>query len=259
MKNKKHQKIFREKIYIYGKNPLKEALKNKPETISKVFLSEENYQGEIGNLVKKLKIPFALMKSKKANALVSKDATHQGVIAVLNPNKLILSFNDFVNNLKIQQDLAIVILDELTDPQNVGAIIRSAAAFGISFVLLPAHRQAKITGAVVKASAGMVFTVPIVEITNVNYTIDFLKSKGFQIIALEGSGDKNLNHFSFEGPLVFIVGSEGFGIRKKTLEKANVKLYIPINPQCESLNASSAAAIVFYKWQSEISKKYEKH
>ena len=161
----------REKVYIYGKHALMEALTSAPHVIRKVFLSRETStsEPELAKLLAKHKISVEMMKGPRdAGRMVGDETAHQGVIAVADPNELLVDFKSFIAALKPTERTMLVLLDELTDPHNVGAIIRSAAAFGASGVLMPSHNQAPVTGAVVKASAGMVFRVPIVAIGNVN-------------------------------------------------------------------------------------------
>jgi 23S rRNA (guanosine2251-2'-O)-methyltransferase len=141
-----------------------------------------------------------------------------------------------------------VLLDELHDPHNVGAIIRSAAAFGASAILMPEHNQSPITGTVIKTSAGMVFRIPIVKIGNVNQTVRLLKEKHMWSYGLVMDGDTTLQKAEFDSPTLIIVGNESDGIREKTLELCDVKLTIPMDPNCESLNASVAASVVLYEW-----------
>ena len=142
-------------------------------------------------------------------------------------------------------------LDELQDPHNVGAIIRSAAAFGATGVLLPEHNQAPVTGTVIKTSAGMVFRIPLVKIGNVNQTLRLLKEKGYWVYGLAMDGSSNLQKTTFDTPVVFVIGNEGEGIRQKTLELCDIKITIPMNPRCESLNAAVAASVVLYEWSRE--------
>ena len=241
----------REKIYIYGKHALVEALISAPYAIKKAFLSPEALSDkELTSLLNKANVPFTPLKVKEAGRMVGNDATHQGIIATADPSMLMREFVDFVRSLKPDENTMLVLLDELTDPHNVGAIIRSAAAFGAAGVLLPSHNQAPITGAVVKASVGMVFRVPIVSIGNINFTIDRLKEEGFKVYALAMQGSKNVAEEKFDSPTLFIVGNEGRGIRQKTFERADVALRIPMHPRCESLNASVSAATVLYEWSS---------
>ncbi|MCL4400237.1 23S rRNA (guanosine(2251)-2'-O)-methyltransferase RlmB [Patescibacteria group bacterium] len=240
-----------EKIYMYGRHALEEALLKAPHTVRKVFLSSEAADREIRSGLSKRGIPFSIMKPKEAAHLVGKEATHQGVIAVVDPSSLVMDFNTFKKNLRPTEETILVLLDELTDPQNVGAIIRSAAAFGASGVLIPEHRQAPVTGAVVKVSAGMVFSVPLISIGNVNYAVQDLKEIGFKAYGLVMDGTVNISEEKFNAPSLFIVGNEGRGIREKTLELCDVRLRIPIDSKCESLNASVSAAVVLYKWSTQ--------
>ena len=243
-----HTSHNQEKIYMYGRHALEEALAKAPHTVRKVFLSPEAAERDLSDNLSKRGIAFSIMKSNDAAHLVGKDASHQGVIAIIAPGSLVQDFNTFKKNLKPTEETILVLLDELTDPQNVGAIIRSAAAFGASGVLIPEHRQAPVTGAVVKVSAGMVFSVPLVSIGNVNYAIQDLREMGFKTYGLVMEGNMNIADEPFEAPTLFIVGNEGRGIREKTLELCDVKLRIPMDPKCESLNASVSAAIVLYAW-----------
>jgi 23S rRNA (guanosine2251-2'-O)-methyltransferase len=252
----------REKIYIYGKHALMEALANAPHAVRKVFLSPEmNNDKELRELVTKRNAKIEVMKRGEADRMVGEDTSHQGVIAIADPGAIMVDFHDFARGLgggadgrgAVGSGTMLVLLDELTDPHNVGAIIRSAAAFGAAGVLLPSHNQAPITGAVVKASAGMVFRVPIVSLGNVNQAVDFLKKEfDFRTYGLAMEGAKSLAEETFDdpnpAPALIIVGNEGRGIREKTLERCDVALRIPMDPRCESLNASVSAAIVLYQW-----------
>jgi 23S rRNA (guanosine2251-2'-O)-methyltransferase len=237
-----------EKIYIYGKHALMEALTSTPHAVKKVFLSPEVNDPELRSLLKKRGIVAATLKTKELSHMVGRDTAHQGVIAITDPGAIILDFEYFMQTITVTDTTMLVLLDELTDPHNVGAIIRSAAAFGAAGVLLPSHNQAPITGAVVKASAGMAFRIPIVSIGNVNQTIDALKKELFRVYGLVMNGSVNIADAKFDGPTLFVVGNEGSGIRQKTFERCDVRLRIPMDERCESLNASVSAAVVLYAW-----------
>lgn len=242
-----------DKVYLYGKHALREALLAKPQIVQKVFL-DANAEGdkEITGLLSQHKIGFTPMKSEKKS--VGEDAVHQGVIAVINIEKLYTPLEEVMGLLDRHpsnssgQAPCFVLLDELHDPHNVGAIIRSAAAFGASAILLPEHNQSPITGTVIKTSAGMVFRIPIVRIGNVNQTVRLLKDKHMWSYGLVMNGDTQLKNAVFDTPTLFIVGNESTGIREKTLELCDVGLTIPMSPDCESLNASVAASVVLYEW-----------
>lgn len=243
-----------EKLYIYGKHALWEALSYRPEVVRKIFFSSRIHDLELRNLIRKRGVTISELKEKQADRMVGGDTAHQGIVAIIDGAGLSIDFRDFQAGLEVNPHTMLVLLDELTDPHNVGAIIRSAAAFGAAGVLMPRHNQAPITGAVVKASAGMVFRVPLVSIGNVNYTIGELKDAGFRIYGLEMEGTENVTEEKFEEPTLFIVGNEAKGIRQKTMELCDVKMRIPMHPRCESLNASVSTAVVLYEWSKHHQK-----
>jgi 23S rRNA (guanosine2251-2'-O)-methyltransferase len=225
-----------EKIYIYGKHAVEEAQRNIPKAVEKVE--------KIG--------PKSTLPSE-----IGKNANHQGVIALVNLDKLVRPYKEFVKDLKINSDTAFVLMGELQDPQNVGAVIRSSVAMGISAILIPEHNQVQITPAVVKVSAGMVFSIPIVSIGNVNNVIRDLKDRGFWIYGLEGTAKESLDEQKFEEPTVFVLGNESKGIREKTTELCDILLRIPMNPRCESMNVAASTAIALYAWSTKHPKALE--
>lgn len=238
-----------ELTYVYGRNPVIEALKTRPDTVSAIFLSQKNTEDQqLDSLIKESNIkPSALNENQLPGGLES-HVTHQGVVAAIHTNKLIPAYKDFINNLEVTDKTALLIFGEVQDPQNVGAAIRSAAAFGISGVLIPSNNQAPINGTVVKVSAGMAFRVPLVSIKNVNTTIEDLKKKGFWVYGLAGEGETSLPDEKFEKPTVFVIGNEGQGLRKLTAENCDTLLSIPIDERCESMNASASVAVALYDW-----------
>jgi len=238
----------REKIYVYGKHALMEALAHAPQTVKKVFLSPEVNDPELRALLKNVNLTPGVLKGREMDHMVGRETAHQGVIAVTDPGSLLLDFKQFLAELRPTEKTMLVLLDELTDPHNVGAIIRSAAAFGATGVLLPVHNQAPITGTVVKTSAGMAFRVPLISIGNVNQAVDALAKMGFRTYGLVMNGSQNITDEKFDAPALFIVGNEGDGIRQKTLERCDVGLRIPMHARTESLNASVSAAVVLYQW-----------
>ncbi len=234
-------------IYIYGKHAVIEALTFRSDVVAEVFLRED-VAGEVrGKLLSSVK----KVQSFKGDAVprgVDKHAVHQGFIAKIDRERLVLSFDDFRTQLSVENTTALALLGEVQDPHNVGAIVRSAAAFGLSGVLIPKHRQAGVTGTVVKVSAGMAFKVPLVEVPNVNRAIESLKKNGFFVYGLDAGGETALPEEDFRKPTVFVLGNEGEGIRQKTREHCDSILSIPMHKRTESLNASASAAVAFYAW-----------
>lgn len=236
-----------EKIYLYGKHALREALLGNPRSVRKVFLDGNAASDkELTQILSQHQLSFSPMKAQKGK--VGTDAVHQGVIAELDPQALYTNLESVLSQARAGNP-CFVLLDELHDPHNVGAIIRSAAAFGAHAILLPEHHQAPITGAVIKTSAGMALRMPIVRIGNVNQTIRKLKDDhGCWVYGLVMNGTTPLKEARFDTPTLFVVGNESEGIRQKTLELCDVTLSIPMDPKCESLNAATAASVVLYEW-----------
>ncbi len=172
-------------------------------------------------------------------------------ITPANIKYLPVAYEQFVEKLNITNDTALVVLGEVQDPQNVGAIIRTCAGFGIAGVLIPDRRTAQVNATVVKVSAGMAFQVPLVSISNVNETLRDLKKRGFWTYGLDGGAKQSIHDEKFEAPSVFILGNEGAGIRQKTLENCDIPLVIPMNPKCESLNVAASAAVALYAWSTK--------
>lgn len=241
------------KLYLYGRNPLAEALASKEGIIERVFLSPTAEQNPaIVSLLQKHGIKHERVTNEEIASFVGRDAVHQGVCAELHERKLYTPLDTALQEAeKASQRPLFVLLDELQDPHNVGAIIRSAAAFGASGILMPEHDQVQITPTVIKSSAGSVFSLPIIRIGNINTTLRNLKEKGYWTYALTGDGDNKLSETTFDTPVVLVVGSEGEGIRPKTLEVCDFKLSIKISGKVESLNASNAVAVTLYEWSKQ--------
>jgi len=239
------------KIYIYGKHALTEALLYAPHVLEKIFIAQESDDKELQELIKQSGIKVSSLGSRKAFRSVKDKEVHQGVVCRISVDKLVQPYEKFIQRLKITDDTALLILGEIEDPHNVGAIIRSAAAFGISGVFIPKHNQAPVTGTVIKVSAGMAFRIPLVEIGNVNMVIRDLKKAGFWVYGLDGDATQGVSEESYSKPTVFILGNESQGIRQKTRELCDTLLSIAINPRCESLNVAASSAIVLYGWSLE--------
>lgn len=240
--------------YIYGKNPLLEQLKNEPEKIEKIFLRENlrgSYVNDIKSYASQNRIPVSFVPGSKLLDLVGK-VNDQGVVALVSPVSY-LDFYSWLETLTPDANTAILILDEIEDPHNFGAILRSAAAAGITAVLVPKHRQAPINSTVFKTSAGTAGRIPIVRVGNINRAILELKEHKFWIAGLEQSAEQILWDLDTTIPLAFVIGSEDQGIRKKTIEHCDFLYSIPMENKVESLNASVSAALVCYEWRRKIS------
>jgi 23S rRNA (guanosine2251-2'-O)-methyltransferase len=243
--------MTQDKVYIYGKHAVVEALQYAPQALKKIFLSPNATDAKLKELIAKSGAPTAPLASGKELRDISGSEAHQGVIGLMSLKGLMRQYDEFAKELKINNGTALVLLDEIQDPHNVGAIIRSATAFGISGVLIPEHNQAPITGAVVKVSAGMAFRIPLVAIGNINNTIRDLKKRGFWVYGLDGSAKKSIAGESFDAPTIFILGNESKGIRQKTRELCDALVSIPIDLKCESLNVAASTAVALYVWSAK--------
>lgn len=243
----------KEQTYIYGKHAVAEAFKRAPRALKHLYFVGKHGSEDLLEQTRALGLPFDRCDDDHLPRGVDRDAVHQGVIALVAPQKILLEYKQFMDTLKVTDATALVLLNELTDPHNVGAIIRSAAAFGIAGVLIPEHRQAPVTGTVVKVSAGMAFALPLVSIVNANTVLRDLKDKGFWVYGLTGEGDTDITKEHFTKPSVFVLGNEGRGMREKTEEVCDFRLSIPIKENVESLNVAASAAITFYAWNAQKS------
>lgn len=180
----------------------------------------------------------------------AKGAAHQNVVLEAEPPKKV----NLDEALALEKDLKRTVwaaLDGITDPMNLGAIIRSAACFGVSTIILPERRSAGLTPAAQKAASGAVERVNVVEVVNLNQTIIKLKEKGFWVYGLD-MGGKPLTKVDFSLPAFIIIGSEGEGLHQKTGEHCDEIVSIPQKGGVESLNASNAAAVAFYELSKKI-------
>jgi 23S rRNA (guanosine2251-2'-O)-methyltransferase len=242
--------MTQEKIYIFGKHTLTEALRCVPQAVEEVILASGMDDEEIRKITLASGIPVAKLGTVLPPG-VEKDAVHQGFIARVNVERLMCSYRGFADGLTVGPNTALVLLGEIHDPQNVGAIIRSAAAFGIAGVLVPEHNQAQITGNVDKVSAGMAFRVPLVAVGNVNTVVRDMKERGFWIYGLDGEGIHSIVDEAFAAPTLLVLGNEAGGIRVKTRELCDILVSIPMNPNCESLNVAASAAVALYAWSTK--------
>ena len=237
--------------YIFGKHAVAEALNQRPDVVKQVFLDLNFSDAKLIKQIEMAKITAKPLNVKNPPRGVSANAAHQGIVAAIIPDKLMVDYKDFIARLTVGDNTALLILGEVQDPHNVGAVIRSAAAFGLAGVLIPPHNQAPVTGTVIKVSAGMAFRIPLVAISNVNSVARDLQKQGFWIYGLEGNGTVKSTTEQFSKPSAFILGNEGSGLREKTKELCDDLISIPIHPRCESLNAAAATAIVLAAWSTQ--------
>jgi len=239
--------------WIWGKHSVYEALSsdraiNRIWCTSEIFSSDKYYI-----LLKDLKSKGVLIEEVSWNRLsqLTYGASHQGVALQLASSKTI-SLEKLIDFSKKSSSYPIILaLDGITDPHNVGAIIRSAEAFDCKGIIIPQRRSAGLTGTVAKVAAGALEHLHVSRVVNLNRALDELKKNGFLVVGLSGDGQLSISNFLEKAPLVVIVGSEDKGISLLTQKKCDFLLSIPLKGKTSSLNASVAAAISLFHLTSK--------
>lgn len=233
------------KLYIYGKHSVAEALKHAPRSIRALYLAEPGDK-TLYELARAADISVTPLDLRRVTSMIEGTAAHQGAVALVGATELLLDAERFVESYKPKEGNVLVFLSEVQDPHNVGAIIRSAAAFGAAAVLLPIHKQSPITAAVIRASAGMAFQIPLVGVVNSQQTIAALKKKGVRVLGLAADGAVRLEQEPFKTPTMLVLGNEAEGIAPYARALCDAMLSIDIEPKAESLNVAASAAVALY-------------
>lgn len=243
--NREDDGVNEETFIVVGKNPVMEALRSGQE-IDKLLILKDNTDHvlkKITDAAKKQNIIIHSVEKARLEYLAD-GQVHQGIVALMAPFPY-SNLQDILNHAKAKgRDPFIVILDHLTDPHNLGAIIRSANICGADGVIIPNRRSASLTAVSVKASSGAVSHTPIVKVTNLSQTIDELKKKGFWIMSTDMKGNPYYKA-DYKGSLAIVIGNEGTGISEKVKKQCDFSVSIPVYGEIESFNASAAAAIIF--------------
>lgn len=238
--------------FLYGINTAEEILTAGKRKVYRLLIS----RSEKGERIKKI---ASLAREKglrpefcdtKILEKYASGGNHQGIILEASPIKKMTLEEAIEENKKHPKTTIWAALDGITDPMNLGAIIRSAACLGVSVIVLPERRSASLTAAAQKTASGAAERINIIEVTNLNQTIIKLKENGFWIYGLDMKG-KSLPETDFVFPALIVIGAEGDGLHQKTGEHCDEIISIPQKGGVESLNAGNAAAIAFY----EVSKK----
>ncbi|MFR9279843.1 23S rRNA (guanosine(2251)-2'-O)-methyltransferase RlmB [Levyella massiliensis] len=231
--------------YIFGRNAVLEQLKSGKEA-EKLYVQKGKLQGVVHRIVgmaHDAKLPVIEVDQAKLDRM-TEGGNHQGV-ALLATDFAYSSVEDILASAKAEGHAPfVVLLDELTDPHNVGAIIRSAACFGADGVLLPKRRAATVTSVVQKVSSGATSYVKIAKINNVNQTIDALKKENIWVYGAAGEAKQTLWKTNFSDGVCLVIGNEGKGLAELTRKKCDVLVSIPMTGPIDSLNASCAATVL---------------
>ena len=233
-------------FFIVGKHAVIEALKNQNRKVLKIFLTEEskkniNRVSPRTNLLRDIKIYYKTRK--ELDKYCSKDGvTHQGYVAEIEH----FEKNNLKEFIKSKKNLTIACLDEVTDPRNIGSLIRSAASFEIDGIIIKERHFPSESKLMYKSASGCMEHINIFEVSNINSTLKFLRDNNFWIYGFEAKSDTKFNNLKWEGNNILLFGSEGFGVRQHTKKYTDFSVKIDINKNIESLNISNSAAIVFH-------------
>lgn len=237
-----------------GPNAVLAALKLRGSACRSLFLAEGRRAsggatGQIVELARSLSVPLKTVPRSALDRLCG-ELVHQGVAAVFDP--LAYAAESFLAELPEQGPAALLALDRIEDPGNLGALMRSAAAFGFLAVLAPKDRMAPLSAAALKAAAGAAESLPLVRVTNLRRSLDSLRDKGFWIVGADGDGQAQLSEFSFPSRTVLLLGSEGRALSQ--LSKKSCDFVLAIEQRREavsSLNVSVAGAILMHAYFSQ--------
>ncbi|MBN1153345.1 23S rRNA (guanosine(2251)-2'-O)-methyltransferase RlmB [candidate division KSB1 bacterium] len=233
---------------IYGRNPVLEALKAK-RSITKIYALESinrTHIDQILSLCRNHNIPVRYVSKSKLSELAG-NVNHQGIIAMVSGGDYSTLEAVLSTARERGEEPLIALLDEIQDPHNLGAIVRSAEAFGFHGIIIPKDRSVGLTQTVAKTSAGALEHMHIVRVTNLAKTIDLLKDEGFWIAGTNEGAEKTIEDIDCKTSLVVVIGSEGKGMRRLVREKCDFLVRVPMVGKINSLNASVAAAIIFWE------------
>ena len=237
-------------FWLYGQHAVAAALDNPRRKIRRLVLTAEagrNWAPAIETAGHARPLPGAEIVDKtELERLLPPGAIHQGIGALCEPLPT-PAIEDVARMAADHPEAVVMVLDQVTDPHNVGAIVRSAAAFGALAVVVPDRHAPEETGALAKAASGALERMPLVRVTNVVRTLDDLKKAGFWVAGMAGEAERTLASHKLSGRIALVMGAEGDGLRRLTREHCDFLVKLPMTGAVESLNVSNAAAVALYE------------
>ena len=233
-------------FFIVGKHAVTEALKNPNRKVIRVFLTEDskksiNRENQNKNLLKDIKV-FFKTKKELDKYCKNEQILHQGYVAEIEP----LINNSLKEFIKSKENITLVCLQDVTDPRNIGSVIRSAASFKIDGLIIKERSYPETSKTMYKASSGAIEYLNIFKVSNINSTLKFLREKNFWVYGFDNKSKEDFSDISWKGNNVLLFGSEGFGLSQKTENYVDYFVKIKISDKVDSLNISNSAAIVFH-------------
>lgn len=229
---------------LYGWHPVTLALANPNRTIRKLWLTE-NASRRLAEENIATRVTPELVRPDVIDRRLGPDAVHQGMLAEVEPL-------DGLDLDDLPQDGMVLVLDQITDPHNVGAILRSAAAFKVNAVITTARHSPEATGVLAKSASGALELVPIVAVPNLARALTQLNDQGFMTVGLDSEGAENISAVPLSAPLALVLGAEGQGLRRLTRETCNVVARLDMPGEIKSLNVSNAAVLALYIGASKL-------
>lgn len=230
--------------YIYGRNAVNQILSS-GRKIEKLILQEGVKLPEVEQLASKQKLNMQRMNRKELDQLC-KDDHHQG-IAVLTEEYKTYSIEEILTRIPKEKQGLLVLLDELEDPHNLGAILRTCDAAGADGVIIRKNRSVSLNSTVAKVSTGAIDTVPVAQVANLTQTLKLLKDKGYWVYGTDMKNAQDYRQPTYDTPVVLVIGSEGKGISRLVKEACDVMVQLPMAGKITSLNASVACGILLYQ------------
>jgi 23S rRNA (guanosine2251-2'-O)-methyltransferase len=231
-------------VILYGWHTVSMALQNPKRRFRKLILTE-NAARRLTEDGIKTRITPEIVRPNEIDRLLSPDAVHQGLFAEAEP----LPSPDIET---LTQDGLVLVLDQITDPHNVGAILRSAAAFAVKAIVTTARHSPEATGVLAKAASGALELVPLVSVQNLARALTQLNERGFLTVGLDSEGSENLSAVPLRQPLALVLGAEGKGLRQLTRETCSVVARLDMPGEIKSLNVSNAAVLALYIGASRL-------
>lgn len=227
-------------MWIYGVHAVQAVLKNPKRVVLRFIIANKEHVSNFS--FSKSIIPEVIPKQQFSD-LFGKDAIHQGVAVLVEHNNEI-----FIEDiLRDQDDRPIVILDQITDPHNIGAILRSAAVFDAKCLIVTENNSPSETSVLAKTASGALEIVPIVRVVNLAQCMKLLKKNNYWCVGLDERGTDYLNDLNLLGRYAFVIGSEGYGMRRLTKESCDILAKLPVSDSFSTLNAAQACTVTLYE------------
>ena len=239
-------------LILYGRHAVISAINNQNRRINKILCTQENFN-ELKSATQKQNINqvvINVVERKEIDKILPQDAVHQGFALYCQPLENI-TIEDIIFASNQNPKCHVLILDQVTDPQNIGAIIRSCVAFNTLALVIQDKNSPPETGAMAKAAAGMLEKLPIARVTNLSRAIQQLQEAGFWVVGMDGYATTTIDKMNKSGKNAIVMGSEGKGMRRLVEENCDMTVKLDISPDVESLNVSTAAAIALYELNKE--------